>query len=76
MLYDEYRLKYEQSGGAVPIANNADFTVNLLEYLNGTEDLIGLRGKVFLQYHLLKLKKSKKKLNKNLDQKNKNFLKS
>ena len=45
MLYDEYWLRYEQSGEVVPIANNADFTVNLLEYLNGTEDLIGLRGK-------------------------------
>ena len=45
MLYDEFWLKYEQSGGVTPIANNADFTVNILEYLNGTEDLIGLRGK-------------------------------
>ena len=45
MLYDEFWLKYEQSGGATPVANNADFTVNILEYLNGTEDLIGLRGK-------------------------------
>ena len=44
MLYDEYWIRYEQTG-VVPIANNADFTVNLLEYLNGTEDLIGLRGK-------------------------------
>ena len=44
MLYDEYWIKYDQSG-AMPIANNADFAVNLLEYLNGTEDLIGLRGK-------------------------------
>ena len=44
MLYDEYWIRFEQSGAA-PIANNADFTVNLLEYLNGTEDLIGLRGK-------------------------------
>ena len=45
MLYDEFWLKYEQSGTVTPIANNADFTVNILEYLNGTEDLIGLRGK-------------------------------
>ncbi len=45
MLYDEFWLKYEQSGKVTPIANNADFTVNILEYLNGTEDLIGLRGK-------------------------------
>ncbi len=45
MLYDEFWLKYEQSGEVTPIANNADFTVNILEYLNGTEDLIGLRGK-------------------------------
>jgi len=45
MLYDEFWLKYEQSGEVYPVANNADFTVNLLEYLNGTEDLIGLRGK-------------------------------
>ena len=45
MLYDEFWLKYEQSGAVTPVASNADFTVNILEYLNGTEDLIGLRGK-------------------------------
>ena len=44
MLYDEYWIRFTESAAA-PIANNADFVVNLLEYLNGTEDLIGLRGK-------------------------------
>ena len=60
MLYDEYWLKYEQSGGAVPIANNADFTVNLLEYLNGTEDLIGLRGKGVSSVPFTKVEKIQK----------------
>jgi len=44
MLYDEYWIRFTESGAA-PISNNADFAINLLEYLNGTEDLIGLRGK-------------------------------
>ena len=39
ILNEAMRLKYEQTGEVIPIANNADFTVNLLEYLNGTEDL-------------------------------------
>ena len=44
ILYDEYWIRFTESGAA-PISNNADFAINLLEYLNGTEDLIGLRGK-------------------------------
>ena len=60
MLYDEYWLKYEQSGEVVPIANNADFTVNLLEYLNGTEDLIGLRGKGVSSLPFIKVEKIQK----------------
>ena len=58
MLYDEYWIKFEQSG-ATPIANNADFTVNLLEYLNGSEDLIGLRGKGTTSYPFLRVEKIK-----------------
>ena len=61
MLYDEYWLKYEQSGEVLPIANNADFTVNLLEYLNGTEDLIGLRGKGVSSVPFIKVEKIQKK---------------
>ena len=60
MLYDEYWLKYEQSGEVIPIANNADFTVNLLEYLNGTEDLIGLRGKGVSSLPFVKVEKIQK----------------
>ena len=60
MLYDEYWLKYEQSGEVLPIANNADFTVNLLEYLNGTEDLIGLRGKGVSSVPFIKVEKIQK----------------
>ena len=60
MLYDEYWLKYEQSGEVLPIANNADFTVNLLEYLNGTEDLIGLRGKGVSSLPFVKVEKIQK----------------
>jgi len=60
MLYDEYWLKYQQSGEVVPIANNADFTVNLLEYLNGTEDLIGLRGKGVSSLPFVKVEKIQK----------------
>jgi len=60
MLYDEYWLKYEQSGEVIPIANNADFTVNLLEYLNGTEDLIGLRGKGVSSLPFIKVEKIQK----------------
>ena len=60
MLYDEYWLKYEQSGEVFPIANNADFTVNLLEYLNGTEDLIGLRGKGVSSVPFIKVEKIQK----------------
>ena len=61
MLYDEYWLRYEQSSGEViPIANNADFTVNLLEYLNGTEDLIGLRGKGVSSVPFIKVEKIQK----------------
>ena len=60
MLYDEYWLKYEQSGEVVPIANNADFIVNLLEYLNGTEDLIGLRGKGVSSLPFTKVEKIQK----------------
>ena len=60
MLYDEYWLKYEQSGEVLPIANNADFTVNLLEYLNGTEDLIGLRGKGVSSLPFIKVEKIQK----------------
>ena len=60
MLYDEYWLKYEQSGEVIPIANNADFTVNLLEYLSGTEDLIGLRGKGVSSLPFTKVEKIQK----------------
>ena len=60
MLYDEYWLKYEQSGEVLPIANNADFIVNLLEYLNGTEDLIGLRGKGVSSVPFIKVEKIQK----------------
>ena len=60
MLYDKYWLKYEQSGEVIPIANNADFTVNLLEYLNGTEDLIGLRGKGVSSLPFVKVEKIQK----------------
>ena len=60
MLYDEYWLRYEQSGDVVPIANNADFTVNILEYLNGTEDLIGLRGKGSTSVPFTKVEKIQK----------------
>ena len=60
MLYDEYWLKYEQSGEVIPIANNADFTVNLLEFLNGTEDLIGLRGKGVSSLPFVKVEKIQK----------------
>ena len=60
MLYDEYWLKYEQTGEVVPIANNADFTVNLLEYLIGTENLIGLRGKGVSSSPFLKVEKIQK----------------
>ena len=59
MLYDEYWLKYEQSG-VTPIANNADFTVNFLEYLNGTEDLIGLRGKAVSSLPFTRVEKIQK----------------
>ena len=57
MLYDEFWLKYEQTGEVVPIANNADFTVNLLEYLNGTKNLIGLRGKGVSSLPFIKVEK-------------------
>ena len=60
ILYDEYWLRYEQSGQVTPIANNADFTVNLLEYLNGTEDLIGLRGKGVTSFPFIKVEKIQK----------------
>ena len=60
ILYDEYWLRYEQSGTVTPIANNADFTVNLLEYLNGTEDLIGLRGKGVSSFPFIKVEKIQK----------------
>ncbi|PPR33064.1 MAG: hypothetical protein CFH27_00753 [Alphaproteobacteria bacterium MarineAlpha6_Bin5] len=60
MLYDEYWLKYEQSGDVTPIANNADFVVNFLEYLNGTEDLIGLRGKGMSSNPFIKVEKIQK----------------
>ena len=60
MLYDEYWLKYEQTGNVTPIANNADFTVNALEYLNGTEDLIGLRGKGLSSLPFTKVEKIQK----------------
>ena len=61
MLYDEFWLKYDQQSGEVsPIANNADFTVNILEYLNGTEDLIGLRGKGVSSLPFLKVEKIQK----------------
>ena len=60
MLYDEFWLKYEQSGEVVPLANNADFTINLLEYLNGTEDLIGLRGKGVSSLPFIKVEKIQK----------------
>ena len=60
MLYDEFWLKYEQTGEVVPIANNADFTVNLLEYLNGTKNLIGLRGKGVSSLPFIKVEKIQK----------------
>ena len=60
LLYDEFWLKYEQSGEVMPIANNADFTVNLLEYLIGTKNLIGLRGKGVSSSPFIKVEKIQK----------------
>ena len=74
MLYDEFWLKYEQTGEVVPIANNADFIVNLLEYLNGTKNLIGLRGKGVSSLPFIKVEKIQKEAEQKFRSKEKELL--
>ncbi|MCH8236943.1 MAG: Gldg family protein [Proteobacteria bacterium] len=48
MLHDRYWVNVRNIGGQrllIPFANNADFVVNALDNLGGSEALIGLRGR-------------------------------
>ena len=48
MLHDRYWVDVRNIGGQrllIPFANNADFVVNALDNLSGSEALIGLRGR-------------------------------
>ncbi|MCH8875013.1 hypothetical protein IH824_20005, partial [candidate division KSB1 bacterium] len=48
MLHDRYWVDVRNIGGRrllIPFANNADFVVNALDNLSGSEALIGLRGR-------------------------------
>ncbi len=50
LLHDRNWMRQQSLLGqnvAVPIANNADFAVNALEYLSGSSSLISLRGRGF-----------------------------
>lgn len=45
LLSDHFWLQQSESGGTVPIANNAEFIVNVLDNLSGSDELIGLRSR-------------------------------
>lgn len=45
ILSDHFWLQTESSGATVPIANNAEFIVNVLDNLSGSDELIGLRNR-------------------------------